>query len=152
MQWIAAADSHGYAFRLKDIAARHPGVAGLLFCGDGLNELPPLRAYFLDCIAVRGNCDLFSDAPEERAVTLGGQAVYLCHGHRWGVKHGLMSLSLRAEEMGARVAVFGHTHRPLNLFERGILFVNPGALANGRYALLTLDERTLRAELLSLDT
>ena len=53
----------------------------------------------------------------------------LCHGDRYRVDMGLISLKYRASEVGARVALFGHTHRSLVIEEDGILFMNPGSPA-----------------------
>jgi putative phosphoesterase len=118
--------------------------------GDGINELNRYSHGFLQVVSVRGNCDLLSDAPEEMTFNLGGQTVYLSHGHKWGVKSGLMRLFLRAKEAGATVALFGHSHRYTEEFYEGVFFLNPGALVDGSYAVLTLSLDTIKAEQFSL--
>ena len=43
------------------------------------------------------------------------------------------------EEAGAQVALFGHTHEPCACYVGKVLMVNPGALKDGRYAVLRIE-------------
>lgn len=149
-KWLIVSDSHGSLFLLEKIKEKHRDLDGLVYLGDGINELNRYSHGFLQVVSVRGNCDLLSDAPEEMTFNLGGQTVYLSHGHKWGVKSGLMRLFLRAKEAGATVALFGHSHRYTEEFYEGVFFLNPGALVDGSYAVLTLSLDTIKAEQFSL--
>lgn len=145
-KWLVVSDSHGGLSPLSRLKNKHPDVEGLLFLGDGLSELHRYSGGFKQVAAVKGNCDFMANAPEEMILSLGGQKVYLCHGHRWSVKSGLMSLCLRARELGATVALFGHSHRYTEEFCQGVFMLNPGAFASGSYAVLTLTPDTIKAE------
>lgn len=80
---------------------------------------------------------------------LGGMRVLLTHGDRYGVKSGLLRLRLHAQEMGCSLVLFGHTHAACAQEEGGVLLVNPGALADGRYAVVAIEDGRVRARLCS---
>ena len=63
------------------------------------------------------------------------------HGHRVSARFGLGELVQKAQGVRADVALFGHTHRPCKDMRDGVLCVNPGALCDGSYAILTLTEQ-----------
>ena len=56
-----------------------------------------------------------------------------------------------AREAGADAALFGHTHRPFCERRAGILCLNPGTLARGQYAVLTVADGTCRPELKTME-
>lgn len=79
----------------------------------------------------------FSD---ELSLEVGGVTIYATHGHifdlnpyygeeRW--REGIDALVKRAKEGGARVVLFGHTHRPFLEVVGGVLFMNPGDIYPG---------------------
>ena len=95
----------------------------------------------LECpmISVAGNCDSFSKKPRMARAAYGSHRLLAVHGHLQDVKYGYDRLSYYAEDQGATIALFGHTHRAYVGWVGGVLLVNPGALMDGRYAELTLD-------------
>ncbi len=131
---IAVSDSHGDAAGLKALLAkaRKAGrIDAAVFLGDGLADFETAQEALLAegtrCYAVRGNNDWGSRAPRDETFVLNGVCFYLCHGHEWHVKYGLDRLWYAAQEHGAQVALYGHTHRPAVDLERGMYLVNPGA-------------------------
>lgn len=134
-------DSHGDRQALKDLLAAMGRLDALCFLGDMsrdalfLEEQLGKRSVRTAFYAVRGNNDSYSKEPEEMVLTLEGCKILMVHGHRQRVKQGLMSLSLRAQEVGAQVALFGHTHRPHMSCDHGVLLLNPGAAGRGLYSL-----------------
>jgi len=90
-------------------------------------------------IAVAGNCDMFSSQQRMARAAYGAHRILAVHGHLQDVKYGYDRLSYYAEEQGATIALFGHTHRPCVEMLGHVLLINPGALMDGRYAELTLD-------------
>lgn len=90
-------------------------------------------------IAVAGNCDVFSDQPRMARATYGKHRLLAVHGHLQDVKYGYERLSYYAEENGATIALFGHTHRAFAGWVGNVILINPGALMDGRYAELVLD-------------
>ena len=102
-------------------------------------------------ITVPGNCDYDPVSPTERTVMLGGVTVFLTHGHLYSVKHGTQRLLLRAQQLQARIALFGHTHQAYQKEENGILLLNPGTASScGRssYALIEAAEGTYSCKII----
>ncbi len=140
MRWLVASDSHGDRESLKRAVERENALSpldGLLYLGDGLYDLKAVQELVPLIHSARGNCDLFG-APDEVTVHLSGIPILLCHGHRWYVKSGVDRLAYRARELGARAALYGHTHIPKCEWAHGILLLNPGAMNVGSYAVLTV--------------
>lgn len=137
--------------------------AAELFCKGGFDAAVHLGDVFPDArrfcaltghmpLCVRGNCDgPLADAPRERVEELGGARLFLAHGDAYGVKSSPTRLSYRAEELGCRAALFGHTHRAFAGYVGGALLINPGALRDGQYAELRIEaDGRLVPRLLSL--
>ncbi len=82
--------------------------------------------------AVAGNCDYTTPKPEELLLEIEGVKLYLVHGHNHGVKAGLQRLYYRAQEVGARVVIFGHSHVPALVDLDGVMLFNPGSLSEPR--------------------
>ena len=90
-------------------------------------------------IAVAGNCDMYSELPNLARASFGRHHILAVHGHMQRVKQGYERLSYFAEEQGATIALFGHTHEAFAGYVGGVLLINPGALMDGRYGELLLD-------------
>ena len=143
MRVLVVSDSHGMIGRLGNIlmAAEAEGpLDAVIHLGDGYcdldefaqNGLPPRYQ-------VAGNCDLCRDCPRELRQTMDGVRLLAVHGDRYNVKLELTTLSYYAEEACAQAALFGHTHQPFAGYVGRVLLVNPGSLAQGRYAEPRLD-------------
>ena len=89
--------------------------------------------------SVAGNCDMFSKSPRMVRAVFGPHRLVAVHGHMQDVKYGYDRLSYYAEDNGATVALFGHTHRSCAEYVGGVLLMNPGALMDGLYGELILD-------------
>ncbi len=104
----------------------------IIHLGDGSGEMRKIVNLFpRKTFVMKGNCD-FSYGEEERIIEAEGVRIFCCHGHRYGVKHGLETLAARARELECTVALYGHTHIADVSTVDGVLCVNPGAL--GDYA------------------
>ena len=147
-------DSHGDDTMLRGIMPVLERMDGVIMLGDHAEDARDLaRELYIPVVYVRGNCDPFDDAPEEiNGVigTEGGPTFFACHGHRYGVKESPLGVLYRARELGAGLALYGHTHIQDMYREDGVLCVNPGALCMGSYAILRPDGFGIRAELLKL--
>ena len=144
MKIIVASDSHYERVMLMNLAgeiARRGDIDAVIHLGDMEGDADWLRKRLsVPVYAVPGNCDMkFDPASTEQVVTLGGVSMLLCHGHTRQVKFMLEPLSYRAQELGASVALFGHTHARCMQNVGGVLLVNPGALKDGRYALMDIE-------------
>ena len=141
MTILILSDSHGHADLIREAVERVKPDA-LLFAGDGLRDLSSLD---LSCplYAVRGNCDWQTEAfssgvSDEELITLGGIRIFLCHGHRYGVKSSIVAAAAAAVRQKADVLVFGHTHEAAELnigpddtgltAGRSLLVCNPGTI------------------------
>lgn len=154
MKLCVFSDSHGAAENLI-AAIRREKPALCFFLGDGERDLAAAQERFPDLpfFAVRGNCDLRSKRSASLTCTVGGVAFFAAHGHLYDVKYesDLQRLTDAARETGADAALFGHTHRPFCERRAGILCLNPGTLARGQYAVLTVADGTCEPELKTME-
>lgn len=120
MKLIVVSDSHGRYDRLDAVMKLHKDADALIFLGDGLNDLGRADAdsYSFTVYAVSGNCDgfyFFASAqkyPTELTLNFDGVKILAMHGHTRSVKSGLDNALLAAEQAGADLLLFGHTHTP----------------------------------------
>ena len=95
--------------------------------------------------AVAGNCDFGALEPLDGLAAFDQVVVFYTHGHMYGVKYNLDTLTDAATARGAEVALFGHTHIPV-AEQRGKVFLfNPGSCGRcytgpNTYGVLTLDQ------------
>lgn len=134
MKILIISDSHGLTDELQTIAKRHAAeVDMMIHCGDSELETnhPALEGYKV----VKGNCDFMGDFEEELLLPLdGGGKLFLTHGHLHGIKQSLLQVYYRAEELGADIICFGHSHIPGSELLRGKLLINPGNRAPAKSA------------------
>lgn len=124
-------DSHGDREAVKRALDRMGPINAVFHLGDGGGETSLLHSKD-PLYAVRGNCDFTSDKPLDGMVVLGGVRIYFCHGHGLRVKSGLEMLAEHAQQLGAQIALFGHTHLRCAKYRNGVLLLNPGCLSRGR--------------------
>ena len=126
---VVLSDTHGNRADLQKMHNILSEADLILFAGDGANDMLTLPRDILNkVIAVSGNCDL-STFEKERVIDIEDVKVFITHGDLYGVKQGLDKLYYRAKELGADVAIYGHTHLSDITEEDGLLFINPGNLS-----------------------
>ena len=148
-------DSHNSQFWLERFAAKcaKEKYDCVFHLGDLYGDARWLEKHIdRPLIAVTGNCDYFTKrgAPMARA-SFGGRQIIAVHGHMQNVKYGYDQLSYYAEDAGAEVALFGHTHEPVAGWVGRVLLFNPGALMDGCYGELLLDGARMVPYLKRLD-
>ena len=144
-------DSHNGGTMLERVCPLLAGVDAVAHLGDGMGDARRIGEITgLPVYAVAGNCDLLPEYPAERTEVFAGTRALLTHGNLHKVKHSLLRLSLRATEVEAPIALYGHTHIPSADWVRGTLLVNPGASMNGRYAIIEFRENGPSPFLLSV--
>ncbi len=138
MRVLIFSDSHGDARALNDVLMRHTDITTVVHLGDGAREAESIAEQFPNYTfyIVRGNCDSMCTAVDTRLEIIGGKTVLMTHGHRFNVKYGLYTYDCAARERGADVALFGHTHQPLEDYHDGMYLFNPGSLRNGDYGIM----------------
>ncbi|WP_078379492.1 metallophosphoesterase [Sutcliffiella halmapala] len=128
MKVVIVSDNHGQKEVLQQIKTRHhEDVDHFIHCGD--SELPLKSGEMNGFDAVRGNCDFDSNYPEQLTKKIEENRLFVTHGHLYQVKSSLLPLRYAAEEVGANVVCFGHSHIAGAEYLDGILFVNPGSIA-----------------------
>ena len=136
-------DTHGNTAPMLT-AARQEKPDVLIHLGDHDRDALVLREEFPDTplYSVCGNCDLMPLAPEKLVVQLGPVKALLTHGHIYNVSRWQAdSLVYAAQEAGAQIAMFGHTHRAVNDQLGGVTLLNPGTAGKGAdlsWALVTV--------------
>ena len=146
MRVLVLSDSHGAARRMRAVLEAEADCPVVFFLGDGLSDLEKAKAAFpaRKYVAVQGNCDRmgeYTSYDDFAYQYIEGHTIVATHGHRAGVRYGLRELLEKAAGVRADVALYGHTHRPGQETRDGVLFVNPGALCDGSYAILTLTKQ-----------
>lgn len=91
------------------------------------------EALDLPLLQVRGNGDWASRERDYRVLEMEGFRLYLCHGHHEKVKGDLMTLAYTAQDHGADLALFGHTHQACDEVWGGVRLVNPGSAGAPNY-------------------
>ena len=138
-------DTHGNNFPMLE-AARQAKADVFIHLGDHDRDAQLLRQAFPDTplYAVCGNCDMSPLAPERLTVRLGPVKAFLTHGHLYNVSPWQAdSLVYAAQEQGASLALFGHTHRAVNEQLGGVTLINPGTAGRGHelsWALVTIHD------------
>lgn len=131
MKYLVVSDNHGDRNILSEIVNRYMGLVDRMFhCGD--SELEANDELWNHFTVVAGNCDYDPDYKAEQIITIEDDVIYLVHGHRSNVRFGLTMLSVRAQEVGANIALFGHIHQAVAEYDKNILFVNPGSISQPR--------------------
>ena len=145
-------DSHGRDVWLEAFAERcqREQYAAVFHMGDFESDARWLERHVdMPVISVPGNCDMYSKSSREALAGYEGHRILAVHGHRQDVKYTYEPLSYYAEERGADIALFGHTHDPYVGWLGQVMLMNPGALMDGRYGELLIDGKHLVPRLLS---
>ncbi|MCD4840327.1 metallophosphoesterase [Neobacillus sedimentimangrovi] len=152
---LVVSDSHGLTKELETIRERHLSDVDLMIhCGDSQldPDHPALTGYF----TVGGNCD-FGGFPQELVSDFAGKKFFITHGHRYSVKTSLMNLKYKAEEVGAEIVCFGHSHVLGAEVVGGTLFLNPGSIRLPRerfektYVILDLNGDKVEMSVFDID-
>ncbi len=127
-------DTHGSL----DAVARAVSLAGpvdmWLHAGDCIADAEHLSIISgVPVHNVAGNCDWPNmTVPEERLIDVAGHCILLTHGHNYGVRYDTEILIEAAEERGADIAVYGHTHIAEISPGDEVYVLNPGSAARPR--------------------
>jgi putative phosphoesterase len=144
-------DTHG-VFR-PEVEKAFEGVDMIVHAGDvGSPEVLGLLKAIAPVTAVRGNMDKGKWARElqDTEVVEAGESVLY-------VLHDINRLDLDPAAAGFGAVIFGHSHRPSVVREKGVLFLNPGSAGPRRFilpvfvAILSIGENSLDARFVALD-
>lgn len=156
MKLLVVSDSHSLTSELVQIREHWEGkVDEMIHCGD--SQLAPddqsLKGYHV----VRGNCDFYKDFKEDLVIHVGKYTIFTTHGHLYDCKMSLQNMYYKAQEVGASIVLFGHSHvRGVEEIDN-IFFLNPGSIRQPRmfrektYAILEEDNQEIIATFYDLD-
>lgn len=137
MRLLVCSDSHGSARNIMLAADQQPKAEAYVFLGDGVRDADFLLTRNKPAYILRGNCD-GGGGPIYEKFTAEGKTIFCTHGHYDQVKFGLDILLYRAQEHGADLCLFGHTHAPYIGYEAGIHLFNPGSIREGVYGFVDI--------------
>ena len=145
---LILSDSNNSRLALENIlAAEADSIDALIFLGDGLRDLEEALTFYpkMKVYAVAGNCDFGALEPLDGLAAFDQVVIFYTHGHMYGVKYDLDTLTDAAEARGAEVALFGHTHVPVAEQHGSVFLFNPGSCGRcytgpNTYGILTLDK------------
>lgn len=146
-RFIICSDIHGNLSDFKRMlreAGRDP-IDGVIIAGDMEIDQTEIQQAVsvlkrdgkpVSLYMVKGNCDyeFCGDLKDLATIQLPGNITcVLSHGHRYQVKSDLMVYAEVARNLGAKIAIYGHTHLYDDRMLGNIRFINPGALCGSRY-------------------
>ncbi len=143
---VILSDSHNTPEAVRRIFAAEKDCDAIIYLGDGLKDIDRVAPEFsqLRIYAVAGNCDYGALEPQDGLAAFDGVLIYYTHGHLYGVKYELETLTQAAKARGAEVALYGHTHTAHEETLDGVLLFNPGSCGHTyggaeTYGVLTLE-------------
>lgn len=154
MKLLILSDSHGTLCHMTEaIEAEHPDY--VIHLGDHMRDAEELQRQYplLPILSVKGNCD-FGPGQEQAMAEYGGIRILAAHGHRYGVKSGLLRYFYAAKENQVDVALFGHTHLPYCEAQDGLWLLNPGscgASSRPTYGIIEIQNKTARCTVKTLE-
>ena len=132
MTVVILSDSHGLLdYMYMAVEAIRPDA--VIHLGDHYDDGETIAQEFphIPMHQVPGNCDtwrMLRYEPPVRCYDVGGVRLYMTHGHEHGVKQTLVRLLKDARAMGAKAALYGHTHAAdCHREADGLWVLNPGA-------------------------
>ena len=151
MKILVFSDSHS-SLRFMKICVERIKPDSIIHLGDMYGDGETLAELFphIPVHQVKGNCDGYftpMDARDMLCYPIGGVMMYLCHGHREDVKRqGTAVLAFRAREYGAKIALYGHTHRiDCHQEADGLWIFNPGAAKDMSAGLLKTENGAIKS-------
>lgn len=144
MKIIVFSDSHGYKNKVITMLEREKDADFCFFLGDGLRETEDAAELYpgISFIMVKGNNDLYSMRNDIAYKYIDGLTFVACHGDSFNVRSGLFDLLEHTKGVKGDIALYGHTHvrKKYSGAHTGIFALNPGALCEGQYCIITTDK------------
>lgn len=137
-------DTHNDTNSISHAIEQQPTANTILHLGDFHTDVE-VPSYLYDkkeFIQVSGNCDSNSSVPITRELDVLGKKIFMTHGHMYSVKESLNFFLTDAKNRRCNIALYGHTHVPMNTYQSGIYVMNPGSLKgkNATYGIIDIFE------------
>ena len=151
---LVCSDSHGNIEPILHVIERE-APDHVIHLGDHMRDADEIRRRFqlLPVLSVKGNCDFEPDGREQALAEFCGVRILAVHGHRYGVKSGLLRYHYAARESQVDVALFGHTHQAYCEQNDGLWLMNPGSCSGFRpsYGWLIIEKHQVSCQIKYLD-
>ena len=122
-------DTHGNVSAIRKLFPVFAESDFIIHLGDTSSDGQVIRREFPDkTYLLNGNCDPLKLGEDELVIEVEGVKIFACHGDKYGVKSGYDRIAYKAEQEGCRVALFGHTHAPIEKTVGEITLFNPGTM------------------------
>nr|WP_300004296.1 metallophosphoesterase [Tissierella sp.] len=135
MKILVVSDTHAKNKKLIDKVLAMEKKPDLMFhLGDYVGDGKTIsKALGITPIIVAGNGDHPSSGfKEEEVIEIQGKRIFLTHGHKLSVSLNINRLYYRAKELGADIALFGHTHVTMVEKVEDMIIMNPGSPSSPR--------------------
>lgn len=133
MRIAVISDTHGINKYIIEALVSIEKLDMLIHLGDYVDDGEKISKILgIPITIVKGNGDPHSNYNENELIEVKGKKIFLTHGHRDNVVRNLDTLYYKALEMGADIALFGHTHVPVNIVYDDIIIMNPGSPSQPR--------------------
>ncbi len=148
MKILIVSDTHRNNQNFMQVLEREAPIDMLIHCGD-IEGSEYLYQEAAGCAVhmVMGNNDYFSSLPKEKEFNIGKYKVWLTHGHYYYVSMNNDVLKSEARAKGADIVMYGHIHKPVIDYDRGVIAINPGSLTYPRqegrrpsYIIMTIED------------
>ena len=133
MKIMIVSDTHRKHGNLEKVLDRERPIDLMIHLGDAEGSedyIAELAGCPLEIVA--GNSDFFSALPREKEIQVGDYHVLITHGHHYYVTDGIEDIKKEARARGMDIVMFGHTHRPVIDYDKGIITINPGSITSPR--------------------
>lgn len=147
-------DTHRDKNSIDQLEDKIKNLDMLIHLGDNVEDISIIKRYYGgEIINVRGNCDFINTTPNDALIEICGKKIFLTHGHKYGVKDGLLKLRYKALEFGANIVLYGHTHIGRIDFEEEIWYINPGSVSLPRdsgksFVILNIEQESIEPNLI----
>ncbi len=158
MKALVFSDTHGKIEKTIEICKSISHVDMVLHLGDLKRDADKIRAR-IDCpvLSVKGNMDgSYAEHEYQLLDTEFGKA-FLSHGHMENVKQGYERFLYKAEFLGCKIGICGHTHIPVFTQLGDMYLLNPGSISiplggrKGSYAIVEFSENSCIASICYVD-
>lgn len=143
MKIVVFSDTHGDVDHMEQVVQREKPYL-VLHLGDLCRDVEELQRRLRSQTIqyVCGNCDGFTETPDQRVLQVEGRRILMMHGHRYGVKQAYGRAVFAAQEAEADILLFGHTHIPYCEDLKGLWVMNPGSCQGRRasYGVISLEK------------
>jgi len=154
---LVVSDTHGNVSKAISEIKKYNDIELVIHLGDYISDAKKIgdeTKMKIEC--VKGNLDAGQAGDESKVLEIEGHRLYITHGHKENVKYGLTKLYFTAESKSCDIALFGHSHMPVNEEYNNIIFINPGSIAQGRngskncYATLQITKEKVEVEFIAV--